>query len=453
MQCVVLNCAADQQGYVHRFPRSSFLYERWRQAIEIGTGESFPKDVDPLEVVICQQHFTGFDGYQEPVLFHNSSLDRQIRLDCCRLCLKLDFAEQIVTGCGARIIVEQTVNDLLNTTCGIVLSEIDQGKGICGDCLGRLEVMENTLKYFSKKNQRWRQMQELIGGEDVHWHGNNYTIEKDITEQKIQEPEQNSMNSRTNLKNEIKVEIEDIKLQDSNSQPKYNETHIEVAHEYVDSVPLVQVPMNSNVTIKSSSQPLEYSSGSISSTSQPYTLSTQSCAQSNETTSNLFRPNISNHVKTTPNLSSPHICHICSKSFTKASGLREHLQIHQGIKNFKCQYCGNRFRTRKNWKIHETLHENGQAFTCAICLKSFTHPSNLKRHEQQLHAGTKAYSCNLCGKRFSRQNHLHVHLRAHTGEKPYQCPKCGGCFSTSSGLSKHRRKVCRFTQQESNVSV
>lgn len=108
-----------------------------------------------------------------------SSLNKQIRLDCCRLCLKLDYSDAIATNCGGQIVVEQTVNDLLSTTFGIVLSESDQAKGICRECLARLEIVENTFNYFSKKNQRWRQMQELILEEDTHWLGNNESLDNE----------------------------------------------------------------------------------------------------------------------------------------------------------------------------------------------------------------------------------------------------------------------------------
>lgn len=440
MQCVVPSCERDAQNYVHRFPRSSFLYERWRQAIELGTGESFPKDVDPLEVVICQQHFTGFDGYQEPKVFRNVSLNRQIQLDCCRLCLKLDLTERIATGCGDQIIGETLVHDLLHTTFGIALSGIDSQYGICRDCLERLEMVENVLRYFSKKNQRWNQMLDLIKCEETQWHDNGAPSEEEHHKQVS-----NISNNVTNVGSPIKLEIEDEKLQDSDSQDKRS-----------NDLLVTQTPGSNDNLLRASHISLTESNSSnhvqehhvvIPSTSLSHTFPSQSYEQPS---------NISHCVhyqSKTPSrkVSSSHICHICSKSFTKASGLREHMQIHQGIKNFKCQYCGKSFRTRKNWKIHETVHENFQAYTCGICSKTFTHPSNLKRH-QQLHAGAKDYVCNLCGKRFSRLNHLHVHLRAHTGEKPYRCPKCGGCFSTSSGLSKHRRQVCKLPKED-NLSV
>ena len=54
----------------------------------------------------------------------------------------------------------------------------------------------------------------------------------------------------------------------------------------------------------------------------------------------------------------PYKCTVCSKSFSRASLLKQHTIIHMGNKRFKfkCDVCGKMFRTRSHLRDHVRIH-------------------------------------------------------------------------------------------------
>ena len=52
----------------------------------------------------------------------------------------------------------------------------------------------------------------------------------------------------------------------------------------------------------------------------------------------------------------PHNCKLCQKSFIERGALSVHLNVHFGIKNYKCTTCGTKFSSKPNLRDHERRH-------------------------------------------------------------------------------------------------
>lgn len=76
MPCVVPNCNPKGQCFALRFPQSYLLTERWKEAIELGSGEALAEHVDLLAAEVCQQHFVEFNDYGEPIVFNSEDWTR-----------------------------------------------------------------------------------------------------------------------------------------------------------------------------------------------------------------------------------------------------------------------------------------------------------------------------------------------------------------------------------------
>lgn len=77
-----------------------------------------------------------------------------------------------------------------------------------------------------------------------------------------------------------------------------------------------------------------------------------------------------------------HTCPECGKSFTRSTGLQNHLQRHTGERPFPCSYdCGRDFKAKDDCVGHErAVHEDERKHVCHGCGHAFAKPFVRKRH-------------------------------------------------------------------------
>ncbi|XP_069364298.1 zinc finger protein 846-like isoform X2 [Maniola hyperantus] len=109
------------------------------------------------------------------------------------------------------------------------------------------------------------------------------------------------------------------------------------------------------------------------------------------------------------------MCDQCGKVFLSPSFLRQHMQVHTGVKLYKCEICHKGFTTALSRRLHVNGHTAKASFPCHVCHKTFTYESNQKRHMLSHQATRPLHKCDICDKTFTgrigRDQHVsHVHM-------------------------------------------
>lgn len=102
-----------------------------------------------------------------------------------------------------------------------------------------------------------------------------------------------------------------------------------------------------------------------------------------------------------------------------------------------CSVCEKTMR-RGSLREHMDRHENSGKFECHLCGKTFSRASAREKHIRT-HTGERPYICAVCPKSYRQKVHLNEHMRSHTGERPFVCRLCGFSLTSKSLLNRHLR--------------
>ncbi|KAL1517639.1 hypothetical protein ABEB36_001377 [Hypothenemus hampei] len=149
------------------------------------------------------------------------------------------------------------------------------------------------------------------------------------------------------------------------------------------------------------------------------------------------------HVNSKHTGKSNFVCDICNRACYDKTALKNHMEKHRPEYKTKskviCKLCNQQFLDEKYLKIHlKSKHMSDNGFVCDLCGKKLYSKSGLKDH-QNIHQGLKPYKCEFCGVGFANSTTLKLHCRRHTGEKPYKCTLCTRAFTQSHSLKVHLR--------------
>lgn len=172
-------------------------------------------------------------------------------------------------------------------------------------------------------------------------------------------------------------------------------------------------------------------------------------------------------------------CETCGKKFLLANLLKDHINLHKGIKPYSCRICGCSFAQNATLKQHSATHSSLRPYKCAECNRAFFRKGDLKKH-MRIHIAEHSFVCNACGVSFPQSSNLrtqiNVHqdvqlhicvtcdksyskreivrlMRLHTGKKTYSCTECGKFFSKSFNLATHKKKFHSIKIEQPSVPL
>lgn len=139
--------------------------------------------------------------------------------------------------------------------------------------------------------------------------------------------------------------------------------------------------------------------------------------------------------------SGKYFCSICTKLFPNMYGLRAHVVLHKGERNFICDICGQAFARISLMQYHvSSVHVNHRNFVCDICPnKKFKTLVALKAHMRANHGPNQyRYACDMCDRVFKDCSDRRRHRWSHGGfAKPHACHWCDKAFYEMKQLRAH----------------
>ena len=82
-------------------------------------------------------------------------------------------------------------------------------------------------------------------------------------------------------------------------------------------------------------------------------------------------------------ISKPHQCQQCLKSFSSNHQLVQHIRVHTGEKPYKCSYCERRFKQLSHVQQHTRLHTGNFTYSIYVSYYSYhNHCASRKIHDE-----------------------------------------------------------------------
>ena len=139
-------------------------------------------------------------------------------------------------------------------------------------------------------------------------------------------------------------------------------------------------------------------------------------------------------------------CTECSKSFFREGSLKKHLQLAHNFKSetqlSKCEICSKLFSSAEKLQNHMKNHMEKP---CTECSKSYFQEGSLKKHLKLVHnieSEREFFNCTICSKVFLSAKILQNHMISHS-QYALKCRNCQKVFGSKETLLKHlKRNIC-----------
>ncbi|KAI0980070.1 hypothetical protein GJ496_008811 [Pomphorhynchus laevis] len=158
----------------------------------------------------------------------------------------------------------------------------------------------------------------------------------------------------------------------------------------------------------------------------------------------------------------PRRCHICSHlCFDGRQAINHLIEHHRNMVNHLSINSKSHKRVESNLRRSERSRRKSRQYDPTLhicpftdCSRTFRRASRLRDH-LNTHYGKSEYQCKLCNKSFTRKDTLDVHIKTvHEGIKPFICQICNYRASQSSLLRSHIKNVHRTnTVDVENTSI
>ena len=144
-------------------------------------------------------------------------------------------------------------------------------------------------------------------------------------------------------------------------------------------------------------------------------------------------------------------CKFCDFIATKGRPLKTHVkEVHDRIKEFKCEACQAEFIWKKNLKAHV----NAACNKCKVCHKTFPQKINLIRHITNVHEGVRKFKCATCREIFKQKITLMKHIKRFDHEaKYYGCKLCDRKALLKEVIQRHESVVHKSNSKFSEEKI
>lgn len=158
----------------------------------------------------------------------------------------------------------------------------------------------------------------------------------------------------------------------------------------------------------------------------------------------VYQSILDKHVSKAHDDTKRYVCEFehCGEQFTKWSMLQAHCK---DVHRLRCSYCNKLYADSCAFRLHVETHEvpleDRQTFSCGIeeCTKKFTKAHALRQHVRVIHEGIRRHECAICNKAFAYKKSLDNHIARFHGENdtvPGDRPKRRATVASATTLEK-----------------
>ncbi|KAL1378772.1 hypothetical protein pipiens_015358 [Culex pipiens pipiens] len=409
MPCCVPRCvpAGDSAAGLVRFPDADLLRDRWKQAIEAGTGVGL-KD-GSLRLEVCLEHFAKPEDvreYQEPARFVDEN-GLPIELASCRLCLQFRPTSDMVPSLGQLTSLDN-LSTILQQTAKIKQSPSDIPNMICTECLVKVDLIHALRSQFAAQDALYRSLQSAEA--TCQLEVVEATVQDEYGEQKLEPLEEDDCEVDFDADDGSNYS-EEFNQEDRGTKRKRSKKGVKMSSLIARKCYLCKVaPFANPIDLLNHLSEEHAPEGDLS------------CAECND-----------------------------GKVFETIQRFNRHMSHHDGEdRPLRCGFCPMRYCDEHGVHAHEnrehgTRHEVSVVLhrptACEECGKMFASTSNKKRHWKEAHGRSSKFECEFCEAELASSQSLHSHVLGHSKPVGHKCEICEMWFRSEAVLQKHLEKV------------